>query len=60
MDYVLNGDVDLLYAITHDGVELYTSQDGCYAEYRYNNLVYILEIVNNVLSIRLKGGDICD
>ena len=48
-------DVKLHNAIITEGEELYTSQDGCYAEYKYNDDVYILEMIDGIVSICMKG-----
>lgn len=48
-------DVTLYNAIITEGEELYTSQDGCYAEYKYNDDVYILEMIDGIVSICMKG-----
>jgi hypothetical protein len=50
-------DVKLYVAITEDGSELYTSQDGCYAEYLYAGDIYILTIHDGYLTIEIKEED---
>lgn len=47
-------DVKLYTAITEEGTEIYTSQDGCYAEYEYNEDIYILRIEHGYVSIEMK------
>lgn len=47
-------DVKLYTAITEEGTEIYTSQDGCYAEYEYNKDIYILRIEHGYVSIEMK------
>lgn len=50
-------DVKLYTAITEEGIEVYTSQDGCYAEYEYNEDVYILSIDDGLLTITIKDEE---
>lgn len=55
--YIPLDDVYLYVYITTKGTELYTSQDGCYAEYEYKGDVYILQIEDSYITISLKGGE---
>lgn len=52
--YISLADVKLYNAIIEEGTELYTSQDGCYAEYEYEDNIYILEITDGYVSIQMK------
>jgi len=52
--FIALDDVKLYMAITEEGTELYTSQDGCYAEYEYNEDIYILRIEHGYVSIEMK------
>lgn len=52
--FISPDDVKLYTAIIEEGKELYTSQDGCYAEYEYNEDIYILRIDNGYVSIEMK------
>lgn len=52
--FIALDDVKLYVAITEEGTELYTSQDGCYAEYEYNEDIYILRIEHGYVSIEMK------
>ena len=52
--YIALYDVKLYTAITEEGTELYTSQDGCYAEYEYNEDIYILRIHDGYVTIEMK------
>lgn len=47
-------DVKLYVAITEEGKELYTSQDGCYAEYEYEGDIYVLNIHDGYVTIEIK------
>ena len=46
-------------AVASEGKELYTSQDGCYAEYEYGSFVYVLRFdpETNTKSISKKGEE---
>lgn len=52
--FIALDDVKLYNAIIEEGTELYTSQDGCYAEYEYNEDIYILRIHNGCVTIEMK------
>lgn len=52
--FISLADVKLYTAITEEGKELYTSQDGCYSEYEYNEDIYILRIDHGYVSIEMK------
>ena len=52
--YIPLDDVYLYVYITTKGTELYTSQDGCYAEYEYNEDIYILRIEHGYVTIEMK------
>lgn len=52
--FIALDDVYLYVAITTEGKELYTSQDGTYAEYEYNEDVYILSIHEGYVTIEMK------
>lgn len=52
--FIALDDVKLYTAITEKGTELYTSQDGCYAEYEYNEDIYILRIEHGYVTIEMK------
>lgn len=54
---VLEEQADLYKSVLYNGTELYTSQDGCYAEYEYNNCIYILNTDGIQASIKLKEED---
>lgn len=47
-------DVKLYTAIIEEGTEIYTSQDGRYAEYNYQGDNYILKIDHGYLTIEIK------
>jgi hypothetical protein len=52
--YISLDDAKLYVAIMEHGTELYTSQDGCYAEYEYNEDIYILGIQDGYVTIEMK------
>ena len=52
--FIALDDVKLYTAIIEEGTELYTSQDGCYAEYEYNEDIYILRIEHGYVTIEMK------
>ena len=52
--FIALDDVYLYVDITTNGKEIYTSQDGCYAEYEYNEDVYILSIHEGYVTIEMK------
>lgn len=55
--YISLADVKLYNSIIEDGTEIYTSQDGCYAEYEYEGDIYILEITDGYVTIQMKEED---
>lgn len=52
--FIALDDVYLYVDITKNGKELYTSQDGTYAEYEYNEDIYILRIHEGYVTIEIK------
>ena len=50
-------DVKLYNSIMENGTELYTSQDGCYAEYEYEGDIYELNIHDGYLTVGIKEED---
>lgn len=52
--FISLADVKLYTTITEEGKELYTSQDGCYAEYEYEGDIYILSIHEGYITIEMK------
>lgn len=52
--FIALDDVYLYVDITTHGKELYTSQDGTYAEYSLNEDVYILRIHEGYVTIEIK------
>lgn len=47
-------DVKLYVDIIERGTNLYTSQDGCYAEYEYEGDIYTLSIHDGYVTIGIK------
>jgi len=51
-------DVKLYTAITEEGTEIYTSQDGCYAKYEYEGDIYILSIHEGYVTIEMSDDSV--
>jgi hypothetical protein len=52
--YIALADVPLYNDIIENGIEIYTSQDGLYAEYELDNDTYILDCQEGYLTIQMK------
>lgn len=56
--YISLEDAKLYVDIITNGTELYTSQDGCYAEYELDDDIYVLDITDNFVTIGMKDDSV--